>query len=109
MRVTLEDQILTLQSMGSSKYAAKLLDSIKRLERKWQYLESIFLESDDIRLQLPEEAKRFDKIHKTFKLLMQNTVTNPNALAQCCTDGRLAELKELMGEFDRIQKSLTDY
>ena len=33
-------------------------------------IESIFLESDDIRLQLPEEAKRFDKIHKIFKAMM---------------------------------------
>ena len=28
------------------------------------YLESIFLDSDDIRLQLPEEAKKFDRAHK---------------------------------------------
>merc|ERR1711965_1122464 len=108
----LDDHILTLQSMGSSKYAMKLLDVIKKwernlnavsevfevwllLQRKWMYLESIFLDSDDIRLQLPEEAKKFDKIHKTFKLLMQNTQTNPNALSQCCTDGRLVELKGL--------------
>ncbi|KAF4740293.1 hypothetical protein FOZ62_014525, partial [Perkinsus olseni] len=37
------------------------------------YLESIFLDSDDIRLQLPEEAKKFDKIHKIFKELMERT------------------------------------
>jgi len=72
MILCLDDHLLTLQSMGASKYAAKLLDQIKKWEkslntvaevfdvwllcqRKWMYLESIFLESDDIRLQLPEE------------------------------------------------------
>jgi len=126
MRQTLEDHVLTLQSMGSSKYAAKLLDIIKRwernlstvsevfdawmlLQRKWMYLESIFLDSDDIRLQLPEEAKKFDRIHKTFVKIMQNTQAAPQVLAACCQEGRLDEFKGLTAEFDRIQKSLTDY
>eukprot|EP00397_Hematodinium_sp_SG-2012_P000029 GEMP01000029.1.p1 GENE.GEMP01000029.1~~GEMP01000029.1.p1 ORF type:complete len:4546 (+),score=1158.20 GEMP01000029.1:32-13639(+) len=126
LKTTLEDHILTLQTMASSKYAAKLLDGIKKWERnlntlgevfdawqlvqrKWMYLESIFLDSDDIRLQLPEEAKQFDKIHKTFKGVMELTHQNPNALGACCQEGRLAEFKRLTAEFDKIQKSLTDY
>lgn len=38
------------------------------VQRKWQYLESIFVGSDDIRSQLPEDSKRFDGIDKTFKV-----------------------------------------
>ena len=38
------------------------LDEWLGVQRNWMYLESIFLDSDDIRLQLPEEAKKFDKI-----------------------------------------------
>jgi dynein heavy chain len=126
MKQVLDDNILTLQTMGSSKYAAKLMDTIKRWERnrntigevfdawllvqrKWQYLESIFLDSDDIWLQLPEEAKKFDRIHKTFHQTMITTQQNPNVLDSCCQEGRLAEFKGLTAEFDRIQKSLTDY
>eukprot|EP00928_Gymnodinium_smaydae_P090380 TRINITY_DN7418_c2_g3_i1.p1 TRINITY_DN7418_c2_g3~~TRINITY_DN7418_c2_g3_i1.p1 ORF type:complete len:3325 (+),score=999.70 TRINITY_DN7418_c2_g3_i1:390-9977(+) len=126
MKQTLEDHVLTLQSMGSSKYALKLLDQIKRweknlstvsevfdawllLQRKWKYLESIFLDSDDIRLQLPDEAKKFDRTHKTFVKIMQTTNQAPQVLSACCQDGRLEEFKSLTNEFDRIQKSLTDY
>ena len=80
-------------------------------QRKWMYLESIFLESDDIRLQLPEEAKKFDKIHKAFVTIMTATIANKNAMNACCqNDGaRLQEFKDLIANFDKIQKSLTDY
>ena len=36
------------------------------VQRKWMYLEGIFI-GGDIRSQLPEEARKFDQIDKTFK------------------------------------------
>lgn len=43
------------------------LDMWYMVQRKWMYLESIFVGAEDIRLQLPEEAKKFDAIDKAFK------------------------------------------
>lgn len=36
------------------------------VQRKWMYLESIFL-GGDISSQLPEEARKFDNMDKKFK------------------------------------------
>ncbi len=43
------------------------------VQRKWMYLESIFVGSDDIRHQLPAEAKRFDNIDRQWQKVMNDT------------------------------------
>lgn len=58
------------------------------VQRKWMYLESIFIGSDDIRNQLPQEAKRFDTIDKAWLKIMSDTAKNTNVLEACSTAGR---------------------
>lgn len=38
------------------------------VQRAWMHLESIFIGSDDIRSQLPEDSKRFVQIDRDFKV-----------------------------------------
>ena len=87
----LDDNSMNLQSMQASPFCKPFLELVRKWEkdlatvgevtqvwmqvqRKWMYLESIFIGSDDIRMQLPEEAKRFDRIDKQFKKIMNDTV-----------------------------------
>ena len=91
---TLEDQMMNLSSMMSSRFVAPFLEQTQKWERlmsnisevievwmkvqsKWMYLEAIFIGAEDIRLQLPEEAKRFDRIHATFKKIMAEDAEEP--------------------------------
>ncbi|OXB71690.1 UNVERIFIED_CONTAM: hypothetical protein H355_014894 [Colinus virginianus] len=80
-----------------------------QVQRKALYLDGIFTESSDIRLQLPEEAKKFDGVQRQFVSLMTRTYQNPNILSVCCAENRLQLLKGLSAELDRCQKSLADY
>lgn len=76
-----------LQNMLDSKYVAYFLDEVMdwlkklsnadatinawfKVQRTWMHLESIFIGSEDIRSQLPEESKRFEKIDKDFKVTL---------------------------------------
>ncbi len=80
---TLDDSALSLQSMGASRFAAPFIEEIQKLEkclsqvsevleawtlvqRKWLYLEGVFV-GGDIRSQLPREAEKFDKLNTLFK------------------------------------------
>ena len=82
---TLEDNQVQLQNMLTSKYIAHFLTEVtswqKKLsigdqvisillevQRTWSHLESIFIGSEDIRNQLPEDSKRFDGIDNDFKV-----------------------------------------
>jgi len=89
---------------------SECIDIWLQVQKKWIYLEGIFTSSDDIRQQLKEETKKFDKNDKTFKKIMELTQKNTNIL-YCCvnTESRLVDLKTLSDELDKRQKSLSDY
>ena len=97
--VSLDDNAMNLQSMSASRYVGPFLKTVQDWEkslsligevcdiwmlvqRKWMYLEAIFI-GGDIRSQLPEEAKKFDKIDSSFRKIMTDTVNNPN-IKICC-------------------------
>ncbi|TPX54389.1 hypothetical protein PhCBS80983_g05954 [Powellomyces hirtus] len=124
--LTLDDNAMSLQSMGASRFVAAFLPSVQQWEkvlshigevlevwmvvqRRWMYLESIFIGSGDIRLQLPEEAARFDRIDKTFKKLMSDTAKHSLVLEACNAEGRLQLLQGVSDELEACQKSLSDY
>lgn len=121
----LEDNSMNLQSMAGSQYVGPFLTVVQKWEknlsnigevidewfavqRKWLYLEGIFI-GGDIRSQLPEEAKKFDDIDKMFRRIMMETAKKPNVLECCNSPGRLGEFQNLSLGLDRCQKSLNDY
>lgn len=54
--------------------AYDIIDEWVQVQRKWMYLEGIFI-GGDIRTQLPDEAKKFDDIDKTYKRV--SILSNP--------------------------------
>ena len=48
--------------------ADQVITAWMEVQRSWQHLESIFIGSEDIRSQLPEDSKRFEGIDRTFKV-----------------------------------------
>jgi len=126
IKLELEDNMLNLQTIGASRFVGIFVDDVRQWEktlnivseclevwfvvqRKWQYLESIFIGAEDIRMQLPEEAKKFDAIDKAFRGIMVATAKNPNIVEACTTENRLGVLNTLSDKLDKTQKSLSDY
>eukprot|EP00731_Ephydatia_muelleri_P035324 Em0114g8a len=123
--LSLDDNAMNLQSMAASRFVGPFLDKVQKWEkslshisevveiwmvvqRKWMYLESIFI-GGDIRAQLPEEAKKFDNIDKLFKKIMSETAKHPQVLEACHADNRLQDLQMISVGLEKCQKSLNDY
>jgi dynein heavy chain len=113
INLEMEDQMLNLQTVGGSRFVGPFLGDVQKwtkslnlvaetmgewfkVQQKWMYLESIFVGSEDIRLQLPEEARNFDRIDKAFKGIMVLSAKDPNVLSCCSVAGRLEELQVLI-------------
>lgn len=126
LKLELEDNMLNLQTISGSRFVGAFVDRVRKWEKtlnlvsecletwftvqkKWVYLEGIFIGAEDIRQQLPEEAKRFDAIDKLYKTIMTTTSKNPNVVDACSTDNRLQVLATLSERLDSCQKSLSDY
>ncbi len=122
----LEDHMLNLQAISSSKFISIFKDRVKlwekqlnnvsetldiwfKVQRKWIYLESIFVGAEDIRLQMPNEAKDFDLASKNLQDLMKETNEVPNVINACCTKNNYKTFQNLFTTLEICQKSLSDY
>lgn len=82
---TLQDNKVQLRTLMASKYIAQFLEEVSSWQQKlftadsvistwfhvqhtWSYLEFIFVGSEDIRSQLPEDCRRFNAIDIEFKV-----------------------------------------
>lgn len=80
------------------------------VQRKWVYLENIFLGSSDIKSQLAAEYDRFQSIDRDFQNIMKQMATKLKILEVIISIPNLLKSLEFISEtLDKLQKSLTDY
>ncbi|XP_018050925.1 PREDICTED: dynein heavy chain 10, axonemal [Atta colombica] len=125
LNLVLEDNMLTVHSMAASQFVGPFLNVVQKwertmhtisevlevwvdLQRKWLYLEGIFV-GGDIRFQLPDETKRFDDIDQAYRKIMADTAKRLNVLECCLIYGRKSEFETMIAALEKCQKSLKEY
>ncbi|XP_026133128.1 dynein axonemal heavy chain 9 [Carassius auratus] len=123
---TLEDNQVQLQNLMTSKYISFFLEEVSTWQRKlsvtdsvisiwfevqrtWSHLESIFIGSDDIRSQLPEDSKRFDGIDTDFKELTHDASKTPNVVEATNKPGLYNKLEDIQSRLSLCEKALAEY
>ncbi|XP_068444624.1 dynein axonemal heavy chain 6 isoform X2 [Clinocottus analis] len=125
IQVLLDDSIINVGTVASSRYVAPIKSRVDKLlrnltlfnqtleewltcQRNWLYLESIFL-APDIKRQLPAESKMFLKVDKSWKEIMAKVNKMPNALKAATQPDQLETFQQNNTLLDEIQKCLEDY
>ncbi|MGH0147735.1 UNVERIFIED_CONTAM: hypothetical protein FKN15_039853 [Acipenser sinensis] len=123
---TLEDNQVQLQNILMSKYVEYFLVQVsgwqKKLmvadlvisiwmgvQRTWAHLQSIFTNSEDIRNQLVQDAKRFEGINLDFQNLMAAVVKTSNVIDVTNQMGFLEKLEVLQQRLSICEKALAEY
>ena len=121
----LDDQIVRTQAMRGSRYIAPFIERCTRWEKilgnleeilgewlkvqsTWLYLEPIF-SSEDIRKQMPMEAKRFLNVDRTWRDIMTGLQEDPSCINIAQKEGMCERLQQANKLLDLIQKGLSDY
>ena len=121
----LDDQIVRTQAMRGSRFIkpfteritawAKILQNIEevigiwlKVQSTWLYLEPIF-SSEDIRKQMPMEAKRFATVDRTWRDIMQGLQEDSSCISIGKKEGMIDRLEQASKLLDLIQKGLSDY
>ncbi|XP_068084396.1 dynein beta chain, ciliary [Anabrus simplex] len=123
---TLEDNQVQLQNLITSKFIAHFLGEVSawqmklsqadqvitvwfEVQRTWMHLESIFMSSEDIRKQLPEDSARFDRIDTEFRVMMTEMAKTPNVVDATNKEGLSQQLDALQKELTLCEKALAEY
>lgn len=123
----LEENQVQIQNMATSKYTTFFENEIKdwasklsmadliittwtEVQRKWLYLESIFLDSQDIRKQLPVDSERFLNANVMFKFILNELTTESNVMNIAFGQPELNEkMENILTELILCEKALNDY
>jgi hypothetical protein len=121
----LDDQIVKVHAMRSSRYVTPfltqvqewedtltsmqdILDNWLKVQVAWMYLEPIF-SSDDIMRQMPTEGKMFRAVDNTWRVSMAQTHSEPTCVKVARKPGFLDSLVDANSKLEQIQKGLNDY
>ena len=122
----LEDNQVQLQNLMTSKYIAYFLEQVSgwqkklsttdqvleiwfEVQRTWSHLESIFIGSEDIRAQLPDDSKRFDTIDTDFKQIMEDAKVTPKVVDATNKNGLFRLLEDIQSRLGLCEKALQEY
>jgi len=82
---------------------------VQEIQRTWSYLEPLFIGSEEVKRELPEDAVRFAGIDVDVKDMLRAAWATKNIKEACNLDGLIQKLEGISEQLDMCKKSLADF
>lgn len=122
----LENDQLFIQSMLASRFIAQFEKEVNAwhkalfnvnevfllvsdIQRTWSYLEPLFIHSDEVKRELPEDATRFAEIDVNVRSTLKKAWEVKNVKAAFNEEGLFKRLEVIQEQLDLCKKSLADF
>lgn len=122
----LENDQVSVTAMTSSRYLATFEEKINywqkslaainevvvtcgEVQRSWSFLESLFIHSEEVKKELPNESVKFITIDKDVKTVLTDAYKTQKALDFSIKEYVLPKLDELQKELTVCEKALNDF
>ncbi len=123
---SLENDQLVVQGMLASRFVAQFKTEvsywqkalfnvnevfllISEIQRTWSYLEPLFIHSDEVKRELPEDTTRFASIDKKVRDTLKLAWKTRNVKEAYNQNGLLQHLEFVQEQLDLCKKSLADF
>lgn len=122
----LENDQLVIQGMMASRYLAQFEQEVNGwqkalfnvnevfllvgdIQRTWSYLEPLFIHSEEVKRELPEDASRFITIDIDTRKVLHKAWDIKNVKQAFNEDGLMNKLDGIQEQLDICKKSLADF
>lgn len=82
---------------------------LSEIQRVWSYLEPLFIGSEEVKKELPEDARRFSQIDANVRGILHKAWKIRNVKNVCNQSGLLEQLNGLGQQQEQCKKSLSDF
>ena len=123
---SLENDQMAVQSMLASRFVTyfqkevnlwqkslfnvnEVFSLLKDIQRTWSYLEPLFVHSEEVKVELPDDAMRFERIDVRFVKKLRCAWKIGNVRDALNQEGLYADLEEMQEQLEMCKKSLADF
>ena len=123
---SLENDQLVIQGTLASRFVAQFRDEVTKwqkvlfnvnevflmiseIQRTWSYLEPLFIHSEEVKRELPEDTARFASIDENVQSTLKDAWSTQNVNKAFNKDGLTQNLEFVQEQLDLCKKSLADF
>ena len=94
------------QDLGSIYDVIQLLIDV---QKSWSFLENLFIHSEEVQKELPNESEKFVGIDESMKEIMANGCEIKNILKFCTQEGMIKNLEVIESNLKICEKALNEF